>query len=175
MWEVRVTPAGDFDNHGFESEQFKVEPLSGAMGAEVVGVRLPELSDAAFEDLKQALYRHKMIYLRDQHLSHAEHEAFGARLGPFAVDAYTQGVPGHRDVHPIIKEAETKSASLFGGGWHTDSPFLEEPPAITTLRAVEVPPGEAARQGDPVRQPGGVRAGDARHVPPAGPHPSRDR
>jgi taurine dioxygenase len=30
--------------------------------------------------------------------------------------------------------------SLFGGGWHTDSPFLEEPPAITTLRAVEIPP-----------------------------------
>jgi taurine dioxygenase len=81
-----------------------------------------------------------MLYLRDQHLNHAEHEEFGARLGPFAVDAYTQGVPGHREVHPIIKEAETKAASLFGGGWHTDSPFLAEPPAITTLRAVEIPP-----------------------------------
>ncbi|MEO6153493.1 MAG: TauD/TfdA family dioxygenase, partial [Croceibacterium sp.] len=91
-------------------------------------------------DFKQALYHHKMLYLKDQHLTHAEHEAFGARLGPFAVDAYTQGVPGHRDVHPIIKEADTKVASLFGGGWHTDSPFLPEPPAITTLRSVEVPP-----------------------------------
>ena len=49
-------------------------------------------------------------------------------------------MPGHREVHPIIKEAEAKAASLFGGGWHTDSPFLEEPPAITTLRAVDVPP-----------------------------------
>ena len=81
MWEIRVTPAGDFDNHALEYEHIKVEPLSGAMGAEVVGVRLPELSDAAFEDLKQALYRHKMIYLRDQWLTHAEHEEFGARLG----------------------------------------------------------------------------------------------
>ena len=140
MWEVRVTPAGDFDNHPLDHKHIKVEPLSAAMGAEVVGVRLPELSDEAFEELKQALYRHKMIYLRDQHLTHAEHEAFGARLGPFAVDAYTQGVPGHREVHPIIKEADTKVPSLFGGGWHTDSPFLDEPPAITTLRSVEVPP-----------------------------------
>ena len=140
MWEIRVTPAGDFDNHALDYEHIKVEPLSGAMGAEVVGVRLPDLSDAAFEELKQALYRHKMIYLRDQHLTHAEHEAFGARLGPFAVDAYTQGVPGHREVHPIIKEADTKVASLFGGGWHTDSPFLDEPPAITMLRSVETPP-----------------------------------
>jgi taurine dioxygenase len=140
MWEVRVTPAGDFDNHAFKSNHFEVRPLSAALGAEVVGVRLPELRDEAFEQFKQALYRHKMLYLRDQHLTHAEHEAFGARLGPFAVDAYTQGVPGHREVHPIIKEADTKAASLFGGGWHTDSPFLEQPPAITTLRSVEVPP-----------------------------------
>ena len=140
MWEVRVTPAGDFDNHAFKSNHFEVRPLSAAMGAEVVGVRLPELSDEAFEQFKQALYRHKMLYLRNQHLTHAEHEEFGARLGPFAVDAYTQGVPGHREVHPIIKEADTKAASLFGGGWHTDSPFLAEPPAITTLRAVEIPP-----------------------------------
>ena len=140
MWEVRVTPSGEFDNHAVPSPYFETLPLSGAMGAEIVGVRLPELSDAAFEDFKQALYRHKMLYLRDQLLTHAEHEAFGARLGPFAVDAYTQGVPGHREVHPIIKEADTKAASLFGGGWHTDSPFLEQPPAITTLRAVEVPP-----------------------------------
>jgi taurine dioxygenase len=140
MWEVRVTPSGDFDNHAFKSNHFEVRPLSAAMGAEVAGVRLPELSDEAFEQFKQALYRHKMLYLKNQHLTHAEHEEFAARLGPFAVDAYTQGVPGHRDVHPIIKEADTKAKSLFGGGWHTDSPFLAEPPAITTLRAVEIPP-----------------------------------
>ena len=140
MWEVRVTPSGEFANAPFESEHFETRPLTSAIGAEVVGVRLPELTDAGFEDFKQALYHHKMLYLKDQHLTHAEHEAFGARLGPFAVDAYTQGVPGYREVHPIIKEAATRSASLFGGGWHTDSPFLEQPPAITTLRSVEVPP-----------------------------------
>ena len=140
MWEVRVTPCGEFDNHPFESVHFETRPLTSAMGAEVVGPRLTELSDEAFEDFKRALYHHKMLYIRGQHLSHAEHEQWAARLGPFAVDAYTQGVPGHREVHPIIKEADVKAASLFGGGWHTDSPFLEEPPAITTLRAVEIPP-----------------------------------
>ena len=31
-------------------------------------------------------------------------------------------------------------AMVFGSGWHTDSPFLPQPPAITTLRSVEVPP-----------------------------------
>ena len=27
MWEVRVTPAGDFDNHAFKSNHFEVRPL----------------------------------------------------------------------------------------------------------------------------------------------------
>lgn len=140
MWEVRVTPAGNFDNHAQPSPHFETLPLAGAMGAEIAGVRLPGLSDEAFADFRAALCRHKMLFLKGQHLTHTEHEAFAMRLGPFAVDAYTQGVPGHRNVHPIIKEAETSAASLFGGGWHTDSPFLEEPPSITSLRSLEVPP-----------------------------------
>lgn len=140
MWQVRVAPCGDFDNRPFQSNHFTVEPLASSMGAEIVGVRLPDLSDEGVESLKQALWKHKMIYLRDQHLTHAEHEAFSLRLGNFAVDAYTQGVPGHRDVHPIIKEADEVTPSLFGGGWHTDSPFLPEPPSITFLRQIEGPP-----------------------------------
>lgn len=140
MWEVRVSPCGDFDNHARDYRHIKVEPLAAAMGAEVVGVRLPDLSDDAFAEFKDALWRHKMVFLRDQRLSHAEHAAFSARLGPFAVDAYTQGLPDHRDVHPIVKEANVSSKALFGGGWHTDSPFLKNPPSVTILRAVDVPP-----------------------------------
>ena len=52
----------------------------------------------------------------------------------------TQGVPGHPGVQPLIKEAEHRSRGLFGSGWHTDSPFLPEPPGVTILRSVEVPP-----------------------------------
>lgn len=140
MWQVRVSPCGDFDNHPFKSSHFECEPLAAAMGAKVKGVRLPELSDEGVESLKAALWKHKMVYLEDQHLTHAEHEEFSSRLGPFAVDAYTQGVEGHPDVHPIIKEADEVTPSLFGGGWHTDSPFLEEPPSITFLRQIEGPP-----------------------------------
>ena len=42
----------------------------------------------------------------------------------FAEDAYTDGVPGFREVQPLIKEADDSSAMVFGSGWHTDSPFL---------------------------------------------------
>jgi taurine dioxygenase len=81
-----------------------------------------------------------MIFLRGQHLSHADHSAFSLRFGPFGTDAYTQGVEGFPGVQPVIKEASVRSRSIFGGSWHTDSAFLERPPAISTLYSVEVPP-----------------------------------
>ena len=90
--------------------------------------------------MRHALFHHKMIYLRDQDITHADHAAFSLRFGPFAEDAYTQGVPGYRDVQPIIKEADDRSAMVFGEGWHTDSPFLREPPSISTLYAIVIPP-----------------------------------
>lgn len=140
MFEVRLSPAGDFDNAARPAREIEVLPLASSMGAEIRGVDLANLSDPAFAEIREALWHHKMVFLRDQNLNHAEHAAFSQRFGPFAVDAYTQGVEGHRDVHPLIKEAEHKSKALFGSGWHTDSPFLAEPPSVTILRAIEIPP-----------------------------------
>jgi alpha-ketoglutarate-dependent taurine dioxygenase len=137
---MRLHPTGKFDNQAAPYRHIQVRPLSAALGAEICGVQAAELTDAQFEEVRHALFRHKMIYLRGQRLTHESHEAFSLRFGPFAEDAYTQGVQGHRNVHPLIKEADDPSKMVFGEGWHTDSPFLPEPPAITILRSVEIPP-----------------------------------
>ena len=126
---MRLHPTGKFDNHPTRYQYIEALPLAAAMGAEIRGVDLRSLSEPQFAEIRHALFRHKMIYFRKQPLTHAEHEAFSLRFGPFAEDAYTQGVPGHRDVHPLIKEADDRSQMVFGEGWHTDSPFLPEPPA----------------------------------------------
>ena len=133
-------PSGKFDNHARDYAHIRAVPLAAAMGAEIVGVDLRAVSDAQFAEIRDALYRHKMLYFRGQRLTHAQHEAFSLGFGPFAEDAYTKGVPGHLNVHPLIKEADDKSGMVFGEGWHTDSPFLPKPPAITALRSIEVPP-----------------------------------
>lgn len=140
MLEVRVSPSGDFDNSAKDYRHFTALPLASAMGAELPGVQLAELSDDGFAELQDALWRHKMIYLRGQILDHAGHEAFSRRFGNFGVDAYTKGVEGHPNVQPLIKEAATRTKALFGGGWHTDSSFLAAPPSVTILRAIEIPP-----------------------------------
>ncbi len=137
---MRLHPTGKFDNYPTRYRHIEAQPLSAAMGAEIRAVDLTRLTDPQVEEVKHALFRHKMIFFRGQKLTHEQHEAFSLLFGPFAEDAYTQGVPGHRNVHPLIKEAEDPSKMVFGEGWHTDSPFLPEPPAITLLRSVQVPP-----------------------------------
>ncbi len=137
---MRLHPIGKFDNKAAAYEHIQARPLSAAMGAEICGVQVAEVTDEQFAEIRHALFRHKMIFFRNQRLDHASHEAFSLRFGPVAEDAYTQGVPGHRNVHPLIKEADDPSKHVFGEGWHTDSPFLPEPPAITALRSVEIPP-----------------------------------
>ena len=137
---MRLHPTGKFDNAARPARFIEARPLAAAMGAEIAGVAIPELTDAAFAEVRAALFRHKMIFFRGQRLSNAEHEAFSLRFGAFAEDAYTSGIPGHPNVHPLIKEADDASKMVFGEGWHTDSPFLPQPPAITILRSVEIPP-----------------------------------
>jgi taurine dioxygenase len=137
---MRLHPTGGFDNHARAYQHIEARPLAAAMGAEIRGVDLARLSDAQFTEIRDALFRHKMIFFRGQKLTHEAHEAFSLRFGPFAEDAYTKGVPGHLNVHPLIKEADDRSKMVFGEGWHTDSPFLAQPPAITALRSVEIPP-----------------------------------
>jgi len=137
---MRLHPTGKFDNYPARYRSIEATPLAAAMGAEIVGADVGKLSDAQAEEIRHALYRHKMIFFRRQKLTHAQHEAFSQLFGSFAEDAYTSGVPGHRNVHPLIKEANDPSKMVFGEGWHTDSPFLPEPPAITILRSIEVPP-----------------------------------
>jgi taurine dioxygenase len=135
-----VHPKGRFDNRAADNRHIEVRPLAAAMGAEVAGVSIAGMSEAAFAEVRAALFRHKMIYFRDQQITHADQEAFSARFGAFAEDAYTKGVPGHVNVQPLIKEASQEVGVIFGAGWHTDSAFLPEPPAISMLYAVEVPP-----------------------------------
>lgn len=133
-------PTGHFDNAAKDYRHIVAVPLAAAMGAEIRGVDLATITDPQFAEVEDALYRHKMLYFRDQELTHAGHEAFSLRFGPFAEDAYTSGIPGHPNVHPLIKEADDRSRMVFGEGWHTDSPFLPRPPAITVLRSVQIPP-----------------------------------
>lgn len=137
---MRIHPTGKFDNHAKPYARIRAVPLASAMGAEIQGARLAALDAAQFAEIEDALWRHKMLFFRDQQLSHADQERFTLRFGEFGTDAYTTGLEGHRNVQPVVKEADVRVIMVFGNGWHTDSPFLERPPAISMLYGVDIPP-----------------------------------
>lgn len=137
---MRLHPTGGFDNSAKDYKHIAAVPLAAAMGAEVRDVQIGRLTDEQFLEIEDALYRHKMIFLRDQDMSHEDQESFTLRFGDFGIDAYTTGAEDHRNVQPVIKEADTRTEMIFGSGWHTDSPFLETPPAISTLFGADIPP-----------------------------------
>lgn len=137
---MKLHPTGGFDNSAKAYDHITAVPLAAAMGAEIRDVQVSQLTDEQFLEIEDALYHHKMIFLRDQDMSHADQECFTLRFGEFGIDAYTTGAEGHRNVQPVIKEADTRTEMIFGAGWHTDSPFMETPPAISMVFGADVPP-----------------------------------
>lgn len=116
-----------------------VKPISGALGAEIEGVDLSkELSNETFDDIHQAFLDHVVIFFRDQNLTHEQHKAFGRRFGTLNIHPYVKGMDGHPEIMQIVKEPEDRVN--FGGGWHSDMSFLEEPALGSILYAKEVPP-----------------------------------
>ncbi len=115
-----------------------VNPVSGALGAEIEGVDLgAELDNATFDDIHQAFLDHQVIFFRDQNITPEQHATFGRRFGSLNIHPYVKGMADHPEAMEIIKEAHEKVN--FGGGWHTDMSFQEEPALGSILYALEVP------------------------------------
>lgn len=129
-----------FDNAPRPYRHIVAQPLASAMGAEITGVDLAVVPDAAIPEILDALYRHKMICFRGQSISDDQQLAFTRQLGPVSVDPYASPEDPGCLVTPVIKEADERLPFVFGGGWHVDSPFMARPPAITILRAIDIPP-----------------------------------
>lgn len=116
----------------------RAEPLTAAIGAVLDGIDLAApLTDAGAEDLRAAIHRHRVVFVRDQHLSADDHRRLGERLGPLEVSPLHRLLGTGRTVSTIEDDAERPPA---GFDWHTDLSWTEAPPAFGILHAVEIPP-----------------------------------
>jgi taurine dioxygenase len=117
----------------------EVQPIAGAMGAEVAGIDIGRgpLANATIDEIHRAFLEHQMIFLRRQELTPASQVAFARHFGKPALYPFLAGLDGHPEVHEIIKtETDTRN---FGGGWHSDTAYKERPDMGTLLYALEVP------------------------------------
>lgn len=114
-----------------------VRAVAPACGAEIGG--LDVRNDAALDHLLPALARHGVVFVRDQFLTPDEQVRLTARMGQVLRVPYIRHLDEHPDVIAVLKEADEQRISTFGGTWHSDFSFLDEPPSYTLLHAVELP------------------------------------
>lgn len=119
---------------------FSVAPLSGAGGAEIVGIDAAHpLPAATVADLRRALAEHCIIFLRDQILTPDQQKAFARHFGPLAATPFIKPLDGHPEMMRIVREANETKKLNFGGRWHSDLTFAAEPPMATCLYSRESP------------------------------------
>ena len=115
-----------------------VNPVAGHVGAEISGVDLREATDGEIADIRKAWLDHGVVFFRDQDLTSEQYLAFADSIGERDRYPFVPGIEGYPDIIAVMKlPHETVN---FGGIWHSDTAYLDEPPMATMLLAREVPP-----------------------------------
>jgi taurine dioxygenase len=113
--------------------------IAGALGAELSGLSLAKgLSAAEAAEIRQALLDHQVIFLRNQDLTPAQFLAFAQSMGEPIDYPFVKGMDQFPQIIEV-KKLEHEKVN-FGGIWHSDTTYLEEPPMGSMLLSREVPP-----------------------------------
>ena len=116
----------------------EIRPIAGALGAELHGVDLSgDLTDAIVAEIRQALLDHLVIFFRDQDLPPERFAAFARRFGTPVEYPFVKGIDGFPEIIAVAKMEHEKVN--FGGIWHSDTTYLQQPPMGSMLVAREVP------------------------------------
>ena len=116
----------------------EITPINAFFGAEVSGVDMADVDDSTRDELRKAWLDHKVLVLRDQHISTEEHIAFGALFGELEIHPFTEGIEGYPEI--VMLEAGGDSGKTFvAAGWHSDVTWRAEPSMGSILRGREVP------------------------------------
>ena len=115
--------------------EFEVERLSGALGAEVRGLRLGKVGDAEARRIGELLLEHQVLFFPGQHPSKSEHVAFGRHFGK---------LEGHPNLkNPFAEDGVIFELAASKGGiadeWHSDITFREEPSVLSILHMLKCP------------------------------------
>lgn len=121
-------------------------PGNGSIGAELLDVDAKALTDAQAQELKQLVYRHKLVVFRNQTLSNVEYIAFARKFGEAQI--YFQKNYHHPE-HPEIfvssnvpENGQKVGVAGTGRYWHTDYQFHPQPLPMTMLYPQVLPNGK---------------------------------
>ena len=115
-----------------------VKLLSGALGAEISGIDLKDSSKENYERINNLLLEHKVIFFRNQNISHTEQIALAQNWGPLESHAYVKGLDKYPEIVRIVKTKEEKNQ--WGENWHTDVSYNVKPTKAVILKSIKIPP-----------------------------------
>ncbi|WP_433567698.1 TauD/TfdA dioxygenase family protein [Nocardia sp. CA-151230] len=118
----------------------KARPLTCSIGAELFDVDLGEVSrsDELFTELKTLLLQYKVLFVREQDISRAEHVALARRFGPLEDHPVAPTHPDHPGLVRIYKDIDSPPEH-YENVYHCDATWRENPPMGSVLRCVEGP------------------------------------
>lgn len=114
----------------------EIRRIAGALGAEVLGVDLSRNIPA--QEIRKAFLEHQVIFFRGQKLDPAQFMAFARAMGKPIEYPFVKGIGGFPELIEVKKLEHERHN--FGGIWHSDTAYLDEPPMGSMLLAREVPP-----------------------------------
>jgi taurine dioxygenase len=105
-------------------------------GAEANEIKITEIDDKDLVSLKHVIASNGLLVFRKQVVSDADFVAFLSRLGPMTFTAGEIPVPHQPDLNVVSNVGRDRPPkSVF----HTDTSYVDRPPAFTALRAVTIP------------------------------------
>lgn len=120
-------------------QQFQVKRIAGALGAEIHGIDLAAgFSEGQATQVRQVFLEHQVIFFRDQQLTADQFLRFARAMGSPVEYPFVKGIEGHPEIIEVKKLEHERTN--FGGIWHSDTTYLEQPPMGSMLLAREVPP-----------------------------------
>ena len=130
----------------------QVKESGAALGARIDGVDLRQpLDEATFQEIRRAFYQHEVVYFRDTELTDEDQIRFSARFGELRKLKLDNLHAQHPEIFIVSNiVADGKHIGSYDAGlfWHTDGAYLQNPHAISALRALEVPEQDGRVLGD---------------------------
>ncbi|KAI0067302.1 alpha-ketoglutarate-dependent sulfonate dioxygenase [Artomyces pyxidatus] len=147
LGEVEVTDRGlhaDPEKQSLLSAASKTITLTPAIGTEIHGIDLRQLTDRQKDELALLIAERGVVFFRDQEISIHEQLALTRYWGPLHKHATTPvpKEPGLEEVHVVYNDGsrrpDTTSFSKLEL-WHSDVSYELQPPGPTSLKVITGP------------------------------------
>lgn len=119
--------------------KFTIQHLSPLIGSYIRGLDLSQaIEEETLKELRAIWLQRKVLFFPDQQLTPQQQLDFTAQFGDLDKYPFLDGMKDYPFIAEVLKLPEEKIN--FGGVWHTDTTYLEEPALGASLYAIELPP-----------------------------------